>query len=461
MPQTEHHRWARPVWDAAGVDGGLPWDRPRRFGPMPPAARLWFPVIVSLLVQVPATVFAAGRGGGPFGGFDHPGRELHWMHLTAILLSILGPIALLGARRFPGPTVAVVAALSGASMLIGPAAGPPAIALAFAAASGIIRGARRWTYVSLFVGWVLVLGVALLVGRELSGLRVGITTVLLILANLLAEGARAQMERLAEYRRRQRERRTSAAQEERVRIARELHDVIAHSLAQINVQAGVGLHLMDTQPERAREALTNIKAASKSSLDEVRGLLDVLRSDGGSAGGGGGPGWTGRADATGGTAGAPDGADDPWTGGRAPRRPSPGVGELPSLVASLASQGIEATLDVRIGATPPPSSTQLALYRIAQESVTNVIRHAGAHRLDIVLVEEGDHYRLTVTDDGHGAPAGLEERGNGLLGMTERAELLGGTLEAGAGASGGFVVVASLPVAEHPSRDAGAGGGQP
>ncbi|MGG7466482.1 sensor histidine kinase [Plantibacter sp. YIM 135347] len=475
-------RYVRERLDREGFfdEGGPGWaHRERRFGSRRPVFRLWFPVVVSFLVQVPAAIvvpwhagwFGGAEGSDGHGGFGGP--PFHWLRLLSIALAVIGPFVLLAARRFPGPVVAVTAVIASASMLLGPEGGAPAIVLAFAAASGIIRGARRWTYVSLFVGWVLVLSVAAVVGFELPGFRVGVTTVLTLLAILLGEGIRVQSERAEEYRRRQRERRTSAAQEERVRIARELHDVIAHSLAQINVQAGMGLHLMDTQPERAREALGNIKAASKSSLDEVRGLLDVLRADPGAAGSrgrgrdgrgpgrpggfGDGVGHGGAPGADAGAGGGPGGAGTEGAFEAAPRRPGPNLETLPSLVTSLEDQGIDARLDVQI-TEPPGAAMQLALYRIAQESVTNVLRHAEATRVDIVLHEADGRYVLSVTDDGHGAPAGLEERGNGLLGMTERAELLGGTLSAGpadaeasgaGGASGtrgrGFRVVASLP----------------
>ncbi|WP_082916045.1 sensor histidine kinase [Plantibacter sp. H53] len=392
--------------------GPAPWMVHDERRPDRAAWRLWAPVVVSLLVQVPATAVVAFHGAfGPGAG----GSE--WSRASAVLLALAGALCLLAARRAPGPSVAAVAVLSSASMLAGPSWGPPAVALAFAAGSGVARGARGWTYSSLVLGWVLSLTGARTLGSELSGFRVVTTTVLVIVALLVAEGLRSRREQLDEYRRRQGERRASAAQEERVRIARELHDVVAHSLAQITVQAGMGLHLMDTQPERAREALTNIKDASKTSLDEVRGLLDVLRSG--------------------------DTASDPATG--APRRPGPDLEALPVLVQSLRDQGVDAVLALRLVSTPG-AAVQQALYRIAQESVTNVLRHAQAGRVSVELVEVDGTYRLLVEDDGVGAPPGPAEHGNGLLGMTERAELLGGTLETGRSPLGGFRVAARVPV---------------
>lgn len=391
-----------PAPSTAHADG-----RPGR-----PVRRLWAPVVLSLLVQVPATAVVALHG-----AFGPGADDSAWSRGSAVLLALAGALCLLAARRAPGPTVAAVAVLSSAAMLTGPSWGPPAVALAFAAGSGVIRGVRGWTYLSLGLGWALALTGARTLGWELSGFRVVTTTVLVVVALLLAEGLRHRREQLAASRRRQGERRASAAQEERLRIARELHDVVAHSLAQITVQAGMGLHLMDTQPERAREALTNIKGASKTSLDEVRGLLDVLRTG--------------------------DAASDPATG--APRRPGPDLDALPLLVRSLQDQGVDAMLELRLVSTPG-AAVQQALYRIAQESVTNVLRHAQAGRVSVELVEVDGFYRLLVEDDGVGAPPGPAEHGNGLLGMTERAELLGGTLETGRSTLGGFRVLARVPV---------------
>ncbi|MBD8468245.1 sensor histidine kinase [Plantibacter sp. CFBP 8798] len=392
--------------------GSAPWTTPSDRRPGRPVWRLWAPVVVSFLVQVPATAVLALHGSfGPGAGASG------WSRSSAVVLALAGVLCLLAARRSPGPTVAAVAVLSSASMLTGPTWGPPAVALAFAAGSGIVRGARGWAYPSLGLGWALALTVALAVGWKVSGFRVGATTALVIVAVLLAEGLRTRREQLDADRRRQGERRASAAQEERVRIARELHDVVAHSLAQITVQAGMGLHLMDTQPERAREALTNIKGSSKASLDEVRGLLDVLRGA--------------------------DAAQDPTTG--APRRPGPDLEALPVLVQSLRDQGVDAVLELRLVSTPG-AAVQQALYRIAQESVTNVLRHAQAGRVSVELVEVDGTYRLLVEDDGVGGPPGPAEHGNGLLGMTERAELLGGTLETGRSPLGGFRVTARVPV---------------
>jgi signal transduction histidine kinase len=195
-----------------------------------------------------------------------------------------------------------------------------------------------------------------------------------------------------------------------VRIARELHDVLAHSLSQINVQAGVGLHLMDRQPDKARDALASIKDTSKTALDEVRSVLGVLRAEGSPI--------------------------------DAPLVPEPDLGRLPALVAAA---GLRVDLDDRLRHAEVPAPVQLALYRIVQESLTNVSRHAtGATHVEVTLDRDDDVYRLTVRDDGHGETAG-ESGGRGLLGMRERAELLGGHLSAGPADGGGFLVEAEVP----------------
>jgi len=190
---------------------------------------------------------------------------------------------------------------------------------------------------------------------------------------------------------------------------------------------------MDKQPDKAKEALASIKETSKTALDEVRTVLGVLRAEGGA---------------------------DP----NAPLVPEPDLSRLPGLVASMTTQGLEVRLDDRLGDENVPKPVQLALYRIAQESLTNITRHAeGATRATISLERRDDVYRLEVRDDGTAAGSGgaaggasataPESGGRGLLGMRERAELLGGHLTAGPADGGGFEVVAELP-ASHDQQEA-------
>jgi signal transduction histidine kinase len=215
-----------------------------------------------------------------------------------------------------------------------------------------------------------------------------------------AERARAR----AEQERRQQS-------EERLRIARELHDVLGHHLSLINVQAGVGLHLLDSRPEQAREALTAIKSASAEALREVRTVLGVLRPE-----------------------------DE-----QAPRAPAPGLDGLAELTA-------EAGLPVTVRRTgqprPLPAEVDRAAYRIVQEALTNVRRHAGTGvSAEVIVGYEPGAVRVVVTDDGvgPGAPVEASDEGNGIAGMRARAAALGGTLSAGPAPGGGFRVEATFP----------------
>ncbi len=383
---------------------------------MPRWATLWVPVIISFLVQVPVAV-------GIIRYYSLPPAQ----GLITVGIALLGPIALIGARRFPGPVVAVTAIGATLDLFFNEHNGPPYVALAFGIVAAIVRDARVWAWVSIAVAWVTSLSVAIALGNDrLTAPRIAATTLGILLVVGIGEGMRTRRDRAAEFRRIMTERRQSEVQAERVRIARELHDVLAHSLSQINVQAGVGLHLMDRQPEKAAEALANIKETSKTALDEVRSVLGVLRAEGGA---------------------------DP----NAPLVPEPDLSRLPGLVASVTSQGIEVRLDDRLPIAEVPKPVQLALYRIVQESLTNVARHAeGASRATVTLERADGSYRLEVRDDGSGSipvPAS-ESGGRGLLGMRERAELLGGHLSAGPAEGGGFAVVATLPVNHARSANA-------
>jgi signal transduction histidine kinase len=384
------------------LDSRLPWadfDRPRASA----RARLLFPVVLCLFVQVPAALFLVlvFRGDGA---------------LPTLLLAVAGPLALLGARRYPGPTVALVAALAAVDFAIGSGLpSPPYLALAFAIGGAIIRGARVWAWVSVGVAWAATLVFGILAGIQWHPGRIAGTTFAILLVFGLAEGIRTRREHAHEFREAMMRRRQSEVRAERTRIARELHDVLAHSLSQINVQAGVGLHLMDAQPDKAKDALASIKETSKSALDEVRSLLGVLRAEG---------------------------ATDP----DAPLVPEPDLSRLPGLVASVSTQGVEVTLRDGLGSAPP-KAVQLAVYRIVQESLTNVVRHSGAQHATVDVRADGDDVVVEVADDGSGIAG---EPGGGLLGMRERAELLGGTLMTGTSTAGGTVVTARIPLKEHP-----------
>ena len=403
----------RPPWadDFEGTDWHSPWlerQYQRRAGPHARLRRLIVPVVISFFVQVPGIFFAWTQGSRPTLR-EYDSSAAFAFHAA---LALIGPIALLLARRFPGPVVAVVAAAASVDLIVsGTNDGPPYIAFAFAIGSAVVRGARVWAWAAIGVSWIGAIVVGSTLGLNWQPWRVvGISIGILLIVGL-AEFVRTRQERLAEAQRIIAARRQSEVQAERVRIARELHDVLAHSLSQINVQASVGLHLLDKQPDKAAEALASIKLTSKTALDEVRSVLGVLRAEG-----------------------------DPG----APLVPEPDLSRLDGLAASVTSQGIDVTLANALGDVPKP--TQLAIYRIVQESLTNVVRHARATTATVDLSETESDYVVTVRDNGPGSVP--TPGGRGVLGMTERAELLGGHLSA-APTERGFVVTATIPRKDH------------
>lgn len=363
--------------------------------------RLLLPVIISLLVQVPASLLRARIAVV----LEVPISSV----IVLIALAVLGPLALLGARRFPGPTVAVVSLGAALDVLLSPdVPGPLYIAFAFAVVGAIVRGARVWAWVAIGIGWLGCLLLASTFGVEWPPGRIAATTFGIVVIIGVAESVRTRAERLREVERVTATRRQSEMQAERVRIARELHDVLAHSLSQINVQASVGLHLAERQPETAAAALSNIKESSKSALEEVRSVLGALRAEPGSA----------------------------------PIVPEPDLSRLPSLVGDLARDDLRVELRDELRSVPP-AAIQLALFRIAQESLTNVVRHSGASSAWVILTEHPGLWKLEVGDDGHGA-LGHPDAGRGLVGMRERAELLGGSLETESTTTG-FTVRGTIP----------------
>lgn len=208
--------------------------------------------------------------------------------------------------------------------------------------------------------------------------------------------------------------------EERLRIARELHDIVSHTISVINVQAGVAAHVMGEQPELAHQALLTIKATSKEALRELRGMLGVLRDV--------------------------DAAQ--------PRGPAPGLAQLEVLIATARQAGIPTTVVTRGEAQPLPPSVDLAAYRIIQEALTNTLRHAGPASAEVCISYEQRRVCIDVADDGQGTATVSEppERsGHGIIGMRERAAAAGGTLEAGQRPGGGFGVRACLPLPKETS----------
>jgi signal transduction histidine kinase len=389
-----------PATPSASDDAGL------RFRPSP-AVILLVPVVVSLLVQIPGTIGLSWWQRVP------PGAAA-----VSCVLAAASALSLLAARRMPGPTVAVIAALTLVDLFVPPIGGPPPIALVFAIIGAVVRGARVWALVSVGVAWLIaVVGPELAPGvvgpADWHPARIAFATAGLALCFVIGEGVRARIRGAQQRRQQLAARRRAAEQEERNRIARELHDVLAHSLSQIAVQSGVGLHLFDREPERAREALANIRALSATGLDEVRGVLAFLRGD---------------------ELASPD---------TAPLTPQPQLAQLTGLVAGRSGLGLTVSLDDRLAGEAPPSAVQTTAYRIVQEALTNVVRHSAASHATVTVAREAADLVVTVADDGAGIPASASERG-GLRGMRERVQLAGGALTVDSGPRG-TSVVARLP----------------
>jgi len=256
-----------------------------------------------------------------------------------------------------------------------------------------------------------------------------------LLAWLLGDSARwrrgyyqALEERAARLERERDAQAQVAAAAERARIAREIHDVVAHNVSVMVVQADGAAFALDGSPQRAREALAAISATGRRALAEMRSLLGVLREP---ADGDGVPGGAGPALA-----------------------PQPGVEDLADLLEQARTAGLPVSLRVSGDPRPVPAGETLAVYRVVQESLTNVRKHAGPGATAVVSLDYGeDGLLIRVTDDGAGASAvpGLGHpaagSGHGLAGMRERIELYGGTARSGPRPGGGYEVVARLPVA--------------
>ncbi|MGR6974362.1 sensor histidine kinase [Streptomyces cynarae] len=392
-------RWHGPPWWRPGP----PWWRhePRGSG-LPWRSTLLFTAFV-----VTGTHFSARNQHGHRASLD----------VLAYVLVVVASGALLWRQRHPVPVVFVTAAAAMVYLGAGYPYGPVFLTVAVGCFSALAAGRRTaaWTAVGMFwAGHVLVAhwlyrwlpppgDSAASWGQELliSAWVVAIVAMAELVRVRREQWARERAERAQAVRRR--------ADEERLRIARELHDVLAHSISVINVQAGVGLALLDSDPEQARTALTTIKAASKEALGEVRQVLDSLR-----------------------------------TPGDAPRAPAPGLDRLPELVEQAAGAGLTVTVDGEAPRLAP--GTDLAAFRIVQEALTNVVRHSGSRHARVHVDSAQGVLRLRVDDDGPATGAEAGGSGNGLAGMRERAAALGGTIEAGPRADGGFRVLAVLPL---------------
>ncbi|MFI1963462.1 sensor histidine kinase [Streptomyces pathocidini] len=393
--------------EAGGDWTGRAWER----WLLPPPARLpWLSCLAVAVFQSVGTNFAA---------HDQTGRAS--IDAFARVLLLVGPAFLLVRHRYPRVTVFGTSAAALAYFTAGYPYGPIFISVAIACFTAIVSGHRwaAWSAVgALWAGHVLVahwLYRWLPPGGDHAapwGQELGVAAwVLAIVA--ASELGRTRRQQLLRQRAEQAAAQRRRADEERLRIARELHDVLAHSISVINVQAGVGLALLDRDPEQARTALTTIKAASKEALGEVRQVLDTLRAP-----------------------------------GAAPRAPAPGLDRLPELTEQASAAGLTVEVAVEGARAPLPPGADLAAFRIVQEALTNVVRHSGSRTARVLLHYAPRELEIRVDDDGPAAAEGGETGGGrGLVGMCERAAALGGTVEAGPRPDGGFRVLARIPMA--------------
>ncbi|WP_241661468.1 sensor histidine kinase [Thermomonospora catenispora] len=356
--------------------------------------------------------------------YPPPGEPIpRWAYL-ALVSGLLGPLVV--RRRWPLQVFAVIAAVSFLQWLAGFTMIPANAAVLIALYTVAACCTSRWEAVA--AGLVAELGAVLAAVRYTvspADYRYGLVMLSVVVAGVWILGVyintrRAytrSLEERAERLERERDAQIQIAMAaERARIARELHDVVAHNVSVIVVQADGASYAIDTDVERAKRALETISQTGRLALAEMRRLLGVLRE-----------------------------GDDAGS-----YRPQPGVAQLNDLVEQIRESGLP--LDFRVEGVPVelPPGMQLTVFRIVQESLTNIVKHAGPRATAQVRLHYGDEaIQVTVTDDGRGAAAPDDGMGHGLVGMRERAAVYGGTVRAGPRAGGGFEVVARLPLREE------------
>ena len=334
------------------------------FGVLPLALRDRFPLTVLAITSVVAAIYEAGH--------FPPGIEF-----VAPLIAMY-TVATVRDRR----TLVTAGLLSAAVQL--------------AAAYMTVGSAGFWTE---FVRVVALLGVAGALGDATRNRRAYVAEV---------------EQRAADAERTRDEEASRRVDEERLRIARELHDITAHSLSIIAVQSGAAAHVIDTNPAEARKSLEAIRRTSCDALDELRAMLGVLRAG---------------------------------EEGDAPLAPAPSLSRLGDLIEPLTQAGYTMDADIDADLGEIPAVVEGSAYRIVQESLTNVVRHAGICRVSLRVCREDGALSITVDDDGATPPTPVPTGGHGLAGMRERVTALGGTFEAVPMLGGGFHVAARLPIA--------------
>jgi signal transduction histidine kinase len=361
----------------------------------------------------------------------------HWAVATIVAVCVLPAAA---RRRWPRTVLVMVVAGQAVATTFG--ANPqPALAVAFVMYLIPLRFPRRealwWlagTLLTLTAGLVAFHSRAHITAQVrnatgvllISGLLITVTWMIgysgrqqrTYTANLQQQAQRQAREELAEARR--------AISDQRLRIARELHDVVAHTMSLIAVQAGVANYVINDNPHEAARALSSIEQTSRGALHEMRVLLGVLRTDDGSA-----------------TSAAGHDGD---------LVPVPGLADLDGLIERTVHAGLRVDLDVRGQRSPLSAGLDLAAYRVIQEAITNVIKHAATNRCRVTIAYQEDFLTLEVTDSGSGQhDSGNQTAGHGIVGMRERVGMYGGQLHAAPLPGHGFQVTARFPLTDSPT----------
>ncbi|AJF64801.1 sensor histidine kinase [Streptomyces vietnamensis] len=406
-----------------------------------PRARLrdWFhahPLAFDATIAAGALVaMIAGSFTDPHGSPDGPTFGDHAPDAWSVLIMIAGAAALVMRRRSPFAVLAFTVTISLFELVNDNRPAPIAMSAVVALYTVASRTDRPTTWRVGLVTMAVLTAAAMVFGPThwyaQENLGVFAWTGMAAAAGDAVRSRRAFVDAIRERAERaERTREEEAGRrvaEERLRIARDLHDVVAHHIALVNVQAGVAAHVMDKRPDQAKEALAHVREASRSALDELRATVGLLRQSG-----------------------------DP----EAPTEPAPGLAVLDGLLDSFRKAGLPVALARADEGLTLPATVDLAAYRIVQEALTNVRKHAGPDaEAEVSVVRVGRTVEITVLDNGtppEAPPRPAEQPpvgGHGLLGMRERVGALGGTLTAAPRYGGGFRVQAILPVTSRTGED--------
>ncbi|TDW21632.1 sensor histidine kinase [Kribbella kalugense] len=365
------------------------------------ARRIGLPVVVSIIAVV-----------GSIGAAVHGEPEARHPDWFMVVLILIGSLSLYWLRTRPIPVLWATVVSTLVYVLMEYAYGPMIFAFVIAVFTAIRLGYRIPGWSALAVLYVGHVGGRMVLGLHEFGLyQTLLVGTCFVVLGFLAELFRAHRDRVNAAARTRKEEELRRAGEERLRIAQELHDVVAHHISLINVQASTALHLVDRQPEQAAPALSAIKDASKEALVELRSIVGVMRQSDESA----------------------------------PRQPVAGLDHLDHLVSRTSRAGLEVHKIVHGDPRALPTSLDRAAFRIIQESLTNVVRHAKATSAT-VRIQYGEQALVLQVDDDGQSLTGTPTEGNGISGMRERATALGGTLTANRTPTGGLRITATLPL---------------